>query len=372
MPRLNEKTLIKNNLFLLDTTHVKDIVNLVKDIEENSYDSEKYLKQRKEIKIGLPKISEERFIGITQISEGCLGECSYCIVRLAKGTLFSYPKEDIINSVKNDISSGCKEIWITSQDNSSYGNEQGNSFLPELLKEIVSLEGKFFIRLGMMNPDNILKILPELIENYKSEKMFKFLHIPIQSGSNKILKEMNRKYTREDVLKIVEEFRKEIPKITISTDVIVGYPGETEKDFNETLDLIEKINPEILNRSNFYPRPKTPAASLQQISPDILNERARKLSEVHLDICKEIQKPYLGRELKAIVSQKGFGNTYLGRTENYKLVAVHSQEKILGKTLNVKVKQILPHYLIAEVKDVKSESGKTDNIKYEKYFQNIL
>lgn len=349
MPRLNNKTLQKPNLFLLDTSQVKNLINLIQDISDGSYDSGKYLKHRNEVKTNLPKIPIEKNIGITQISEGCLGECSYCIVRLAKGKLFSYPQEKIIQSIKSDILAGCKEIWITSQDNASYGNEEGKYLLPELLKEILEIKGTFLLRLGMMNPNNIKKLLPELIELYKHPKMFKFLHIPIQSGSNKILKEMNRFYKKEDVLKIIKEFQKQIPDITISTDIIIGFPGETEKDFQETLNIIKEIKPEILNRSNFGPRPGTPAEKLKLISSEKIKQRATKLMDLHLKLCKENQKQWLGKQLRVLIDKKGFENTWLGRSENYKLFAVHSKKKLLGKFVKVKVKKLLPHYLISEL-----------------------
>jgi MiaB-like tRNA modifying enzyme len=358
MPRLNKKTLQKPNLFLLDTSHVKNLINLIQDIKDKTYDSEKYLKQRKEVKANLSKISSEKHIGITQISEGCLGECTYCIVRLAKGKLFSYPKEDIINSVKSDLNAGCKEIWITSQDNAAYENDQGKYSLPELLKEILKLKGRFFVRLGMMNPNNIKKILPELIEIFKHPKMFKFLHIPIQSGSNKILKTMNRFYTKQDVLKIISEFKKQIPNITVSTDIIVGFPGETDKDFQETIDIIKKIKPEILNRSNFGKRPGTPTAKLKEISSELMKKRATELMKLHLNICKENQKPWLGKTASLLIDKKGYGNTWLGRSNNYKLFAIRSKEKILGRFVNVKVKKVLPHYLIGELNLLEKGSQK--------------
>ncbi|GBE20659.1 MAG TPA: tRNA (N(6)-L-threonylcarbamoyladenosine(37)-C(2))-methylthiotransferase [Candidatus Pacearchaeota archaeon] len=350
MPKFLDKSLkdkVGNKLFLIGANHITNITNLIKDIQENNYNQDNYLNNRNEVKAELPKISRERYIGVNQISEGCLGECAYCIVRLAKGKLFSYPQEKIIQSVKNDVSSGCKEIWLTSQDNANYGNEEGKHNLPELLNKILDIKGNFFVRLGMMNPDNVLKILPELIELYKHKKMFKFLHIPIQSGSNKILNAMKRKYTGQEVIKIVREFKKNIPDIIIATDVIVGYPEETEKDFQETLDIVSEIKPEILNKSNFHPRPNTPAEKLKQISPDIMRKRAKQLSDLHMNICNNIQKDWMGKEVRVLVDKKGFENTYLGRTSNYKLVAIQSNKKILGRMLDVKVKRIMPHYLIA-------------------------
>ncbi len=334
--------------FLLETSQIKNILELIQDIQNKVYYSEKYLKRRKEIKLNLPKIPTHKFIGTTQISEGCLGDCSYCIVRIAKGKLFSYPQERILESIKNDLQAGCKEIWITSQDNASYGNDENKNSLPELLNEILNFKERFYLRIGMMNPNNVLKILPELIEIYKHPKMFKFLHIPIQSGSNKVLKEMNRKYSREDVLKIISEFKKEIPEITISTDIIIGYPTETQDDWEQTIDIIKQIKPEILNRSNFGARPGTPAEKLKQIDSEIMNLRANEIMKLHLAICRQNKKQYLGKDLEVLIDQKGFENTWLGRTENYKLVAVQSREKLLGKKIKVKINKISPHYLIGE------------------------
>jgi len=199
-----------------------------------------------------------------------------------------------------------------------------------------------------MNPNNVLKILPDLVEIYKNPKMFKFLHIPIQSGSDKILKAMKRKYTKEDILKLISEFKKQIPEIIISTDIIIGFPGETEKDFKETLDLIKQIKPEILNSSKFWPRPETPAEKLKGIDIKIVTKRVSHLMKLHLEICKKTQEKYRGWEGKVLVDKIGFGKTYLARNENYKLFAVHSNEKILGKTVNVKVKKLMPHYLVSE------------------------
>jgi len=354
MPRLNKDKLKKdnpNNFYMLDTSQIKNITSIIKDTQENNYDAEKYLKKINEVKLTLPKISDSKCVGITQISEGCLGECSYCIVRLAKGKLFSYPKEKILESVKNDVQSGCKEIWITSQDNAAYGNEEGKCLLPELLKGMLEIPGKFHIRIGMMNPNNVLKILGELIEIYKHPKMFKFLHIPIQSGSDSILKAMNRKYKIKDINKIISKFKKEIPEITIATDIIVGFPGETDEDFKETCNLIQEIRPEILNRSNFGARKGTPAEKLKPITSKIMNQRAEHLMKLHLEICNNLQKPYINKELDVLIDKKGFENTWLGRTENYKLVAVHSLANILGKKLKVKIKKILPHYLMGEVSE---------------------
>lgn len=348
MPRLLREKLQHENLFLLDTSHVKDIINLIQDIRDGSYDEEKYLNSRKEIKLKLPKLPREKPIGITQISEGCLGNCSYCATRLAKGKLFSYPIEDVVENIRRDLESGCKEIWLTSQDCASYGNDSGKHLLPKLLKEILKIKKKFFVRVGMMNPNNVLKVLDELIEIYKDEKMFKFLHLPLQSGSDKILKDMNRFYSREDFMKIISKFKKEFPDMHISTDVIVGYSTESEKDFEETVGVVKEIYPETINVSKFWPREKTPAFKLKNLPNEVRSVRATKLLKLHKEICNEKQKKFVGKEFDVLVDSKGFPGTFLARDINYKLFAVQSRKNILGKKVRVKVKKVTPHYLISE------------------------
>ncbi|MBW2993740.1 tRNA (N(6)-L-threonylcarbamoyladenosine(37)-C(2))-methylthiotransferase [Candidatus Woesearchaeota archaeon] len=190
-------------------------------------------------RLNLPKSRSNNIIEIIPICAGCMGEpCSYCKVKSARGNLFSYYKNEIIKQAENAVKDGVLEIWITSQDTGCYGKDIDSS-LPELLRELVKLEGDFKIRLGMANPNHILEFLDELIEIYKSDRMFKFLHVPVQSGSDRILKLMKRKYTADDFKKIISRFRKEIPGITISTDVILGFPSEAEEDYDKTRDLIK-------------------------------------------------------------------------------------------------------------------------------------
>lgn len=350
LPRVYNEKFSHENLFFLDLSQLKNLPKLIYDIQNDLYKKSEYLEKRNEIKLCLPKISKEKIISITQISEGCLGNCTYCVVRLAKGKLFSYPENKILESLKKDLDSGCKEIWLTSQDCSSYGLDKNKYKLPILLKKIINLDKKFILRIGMSNPNYVLKILPELIEIYKSKKIFKFLHIPIQSGSDKILKNMNRDYTKNDILEIISRFKKNFPDIHISTDVIVGYPGETEEDFLETYNLIKEIKPETINTSKFWPRPRTPAAELKQnLSPEEVKIRASEIQKLHKKICIENQKKFLNTEHKVLVDQKGFQGTYLARDENYKLFAVITNKKILGKKLKVKVTKTTPHYLISEV-----------------------
>lgn len=284
MPEVIKKGSGKKNIYLLGIHHIKDIVKLIRKIYENSYEEKEFLSEQREEKLCLPKIPRINKVGITQIAEGCEGNCSFCIVKLAKGKLFSYPEEKILENVKNDLKAGCREIWLTSQDNAAYGLDSGKRKLPELLKKILALKGKFLVRLGMMNPENVLPILEELIGIYKNKKMKKFLHLPLQSGSNKILKSMKRKYKVEDFLKIVEKFRKQIPALFLSTDIIAAFPSETEEDFSKSRKIIEKLKPDMLNTSKYWIRKGTEASLLKQIPVDIAKRRVKKLTEFYSKI----------------------------------------------------------------------------------------
>lgn len=229
-------------------------------------------------KPGLPRVRTEKEIGIVPIAIGCLGECSYCATKLARGRLKSYPVDCIVAEAKRLVADGCKEVWLTSEDNSCYGLDIKTN-LAELIEAVSNVAGDFKIRVGMMNPTYIKdeKQLHDLIEAYKDEKVQKFLHLPVQSGSDKILKLMKRGYTVADFVKIVERFRKEIPDLYLSTDVIVGFPGETDEDFQATIELMKKVKPGKVNISKFGARSSTEAAKMKQLPTEKINERSRKL-----------------------------------------------------------------------------------------------
>ncbi len=187
--------------------------------------------------LGLPKIPVNRIVGIVPINYGCLGSCSYCCVLFARGRLRSYRIDELVERIKCDLASGVKEVWLTSQDTACYGKDIAVS-LADLLREVCRVEGEFFVRVGMMTPNYALEILDDLIQAYKDEKVFKFLHLPVQSGDDEVLRLMNRLYSVEDFRRIVNSFREKIPEITLATDVICGFPGESKEAFQQTVELI--------------------------------------------------------------------------------------------------------------------------------------
>lgn len=350
MPEVQSKRLEKlaPQASLVSTHHIKEIPKVIKKLFEGT--PLKLTGKTTQVKLCIPKSREKPCVGITQISQGCLGECAYCYTRQAKHTLFSFPEDQILKNIEQDLLSGCKEIWLTSQDNALYGLDQGKPILPTLINKITSLNHRFFLRIGMMNPERILPILDNLISLYKNEKIYKFLHIPLQSGSDRILKLMSRKYKVKDFLKIIDKFKQEFPNVTVSTDIIVGFPGENDNDFQRTLNIINKIKPDVLNISRFWAMPNTEAAKLkEQVSPRIKRERATKLMNLHAKIALENKIKLINKEYKVLVSEKGFQDTWISRNENYQMIILKSKESLLGKFLKVRIKEAKVHYLIGEI-----------------------
>lgn len=355
MPETDKESLLKINpkLLLLGINHTKDIVRLIKDYYENNLDENKtnfYLSKQKEEKIFCPKIPNNKLISIIQISEGCLGDCSYCKTKLVKKELFSYPQEKIIKQIESDLQQGAKEIWLTSQDNASYGLDRGKNELPQLLSQILNLKHNFKLRLGMMNPNHFYSILDEMIEIYKNNKMYKFLHIPIQSASNKILKDMNRKYRIEIAEEIINKFKSNFPNITIATDIIVGYPTEIEQDHKMNLEFINKFKPDVFNLSKFSSRKQTQAGKFPIINKELINKRASQLMELHRQTATENKNKFLNKTLNVFVNKRtNLPYVYESRDYNYNIILIKSDDKsILGKNLDVKIKQIGVHHMIGD------------------------
>jgi len=283
MPNAEYKILRKlaPNASLVNSFHITDIPKSLNERIE-------LLSFRKESKLNLPKLNNSKIYNI-QISEGCLSKCNYCSTKLAKPNLYSFPKEEIINEIKKAISLGYQRINLTSTDTSCYGFDI-NTNLPKLLNGINKIKGNFLIRVGMANPQFIKKYKKELVKEFSSDKIMKFLHLPLQSGSDKVLKEMKRGHSVKDFIDIVSLFRKNIPKISIATDIIVGYPTETEQDFKKTLDVIKQIKPEVLNISKFSSRPNTSASKLKQLDSKIVLKRSQELTKLYKEYRKIFQK----------------------------------------------------------------------------------
>ena len=297
-------------------------------------------------KVGLPKIRLNSAIGIVEIASGCMSECTFCQTKLSKGDLKSYRIGDIVRQVRTEISDGCNEVWLTSTDNGCYGLDIGTD-LPELINSVSEIEKQFFIRVGMMNPMYMPKIRDNLLKSFESNKVFKFLHVPVQSGSNKVLNDMKRGHTEQTFRDIIEKFRGNFEKFTISTDVIVGFPTETEEDFEDTLNLLQNTKPDIVNLSRYSQRPGTIAAEMKQIDVTEVKRRSKIAYELISRISEENNKNWIGWEGQVIFDEENEGQIR-GRNFAYKPIFVKEKPKI-GQISTVKIIDATTHSLIGQI-----------------------
>ncbi|NJF25204.1 tRNA (N(6)-L-threonylcarbamoyladenosine(37)-C(2))-methylthiotransferase [Thermococcus sp. Bubb.Bath] len=274
-------------------------------------------KERKVDKLELPRLWKSGVVFVVPISEGCLNACTYCATRFARGVLKSYKPELVVKWIKEAIARGYKEIQLSSEDTGCYGFDIGTN-LAKLLDEVTSIEGDFRIRVGMMNPNHVLKFLDELIEAYQDPKIYKFLHLPVQSGDNEVLRRMGRNYTVEEFEEIVREFRKKIPGLNLNTDIIVGFPGESDEAFQNTVELVKRVRPDKINVSRYSQRPGTIAAKWKQLPGWKVKERSRVLHRLRLQVAYEINQAYIGKNVEVLIHGPGEKGGVEGRTFNYK------------------------------------------------------
>lgn len=333
---------------IISTHNIGKISFVVKNIFNNK--RVEALEHSKSEKPLFPKIRFNPIVNIVQILDGCNSFCTFCATKLAKGDTKSFSQGAIVENIKKSLEDGCKEIWLTSQDNAAYGSDRSVLALPELLNNISAVAGNFRCRVGMANPDGVLKILPELMEAYRSEKLYKFLHLPVQSGSDKILARMNRHYSVSHFQKIIYDFRKSFPRMTIWTDIIVGFPGEIEEQFSDTLALLKKIRFDYVNISAYGHRDGTAASRMKKVSTEVVKARTREASEICKKISAEKNKEWLGWRGKVLVSEKGkHGGQFIGRNFAYKPVLFESEKNLLGQFADVKIVGAEKTHLIGEV-----------------------
>ena len=297
-------------------------------------------------KVGLPKIRLNNAIGIVEIASGCMSECTFCQTKLAKGELQSYRIGDIVRQINTELSDGCKEIWLTSTDNGCYGFDI-DSNLPELVNAVSDIPEKFFIRIGMMNPMYMPRIRNNLLKTFESNKVFKFLHVPVQCGSDKVLNDMKRGHTAQTFRDVVEKFRAKFEKFTISTDVIVGFPTETEEDFEKTLELLQETKPDIVNLSRYSQRPGTDAAEMKQIDVLQVKKRSKIAYQLISKISEENNQKWIGWEGQVMFDEE-YENQVRGRNFAYKPIFVNQKPKI-GQISTVKITDATTHSLIGKI-----------------------
>ncbi|MFW9870642.1 MAG: tRNA (N(6)-L-threonylcarbamoyladenosine(37)-C(2))-methylthiotransferase [Candidatus Thorarchaeota archaeon] len=270
------------------------------------------------------------------ICEGCLGNCAYCAVKFARGQVKSHSMKDIHRVIERCVHLGYREIRLTSQDAAVYGTDTGES-LVSLLNVVGKIEGSHKFRLGMFNPNLVLDSIDEILQAMDNPHFFKFFHIPLQTGSNKLLKAMKRQYTVNEWERVVQKIRNRFNNATVATDIIVGFPGETKSEFEETLDLIRRIRPNVVNISKYGDRPGTLASkSKEKVNTDAKKMRSRSLTSLVSEILIESNESWIGWTGPVILTEKGSKGGTVGRNESYKTVIIHDTSS-LGSTVDVEI-----------------------------------
>jgi len=302
--------------------------------------------------LDLPRLRLNPFVGIVPVNYGCLGLCAYCCVAIARGRLRSYGIREIAERVRVDLASGVREFWITSQDTACYGRDIDTN-LAELLGALCNIKRGFKIRVGMMTPNLAKNILEDLIQVFQSRKIFKFIHLPVQSGDDNVLKRMRRSYSVEDFKNVVNAFRANFSSITLATDVICGFPGETKEAFNRTLRLIEKIKPDIVNVSKFFARPRTLAAEMKEdfIPFREIKRRSCLAAKLARKVAFERNQRWVNWTGEVYVDEVGkVPGSWIGRNFAYKPVVLKNAGSgdLIGKLFHMKIVKAFKTYLEGE------------------------
>ena len=300
---------------------------------------------------GVPVSRESTYRAWVSIMYGCNNFCTYCIVPYVRGRERSRRPEDIIDEVRGLVASGYKEITLLGQNVNSYGKEfREECDFADLIERICKIDGDYIIRFMSSHPkDATKKLIDTMAKNKHVARQF---HLPLQSGSDALLKKMNRRYDMAQYTELIDYMREKMPDIAISTDLIVGFPGETEEDFSATLDAVKKIRYDMLFTFIYSKRTGTPAAAMEdQIPDDIKSERFSRLLSVQEPIAEEINKTYIGKTVRVLCegASKNNPDKLTGRNDGNKIVIFDGDKSLEGKFVNVKITDAAAFALYGEI-----------------------
>ncbi len=288
---------------------------------------------------GLPSVRMHKHKAWVSIMYGCNNFCSYCIVPYTRGRERSRASEDILSECRELVADGCHEITLLGQNVNSY---KSDTDFAGLLERIAEIEGDFLIRFMTSHPKDVSDRLIEVMGR-RSDKIAPYFHLPLQSGSDRILKLMHRTYTRERFLSIVDKLRESVPGISLSTDVIVGFPSESDSDFEDTMDILRRVGFDMVYAFRYSAREGTPAAKMEeQVAPEVMSERMDRLLREQDDISLMRNLPYVDRVERVLVdspSKRGEEGIYTARTTTNKLVHFTAKGAKVGEFCDVKIER---------------------------------
>jgi len=336
---------------IFGTNTIHELPGLIYNAEVNKNKSVDIIDDTELIYENMPKVRKFKYKALVNITYGCNNFCTYCVVPYVRGREKSRLPIEIINEVKYLAQDGCKEITLLGQNVNSYGNNLENKFtFAQLLYEINKIDGIERIRFMTSHPKDLTDDLIKAIK--ECDKVCKHVHLPVQSGSNDILTKMNRKYTREHYLDLVGKLKKEIPDVAITTDIIVGFPGETEEDFLETIDIIKKAQYDSAYTFLYSMREGTKAALMEdQIPDEVKHERFNRLLDIVYPLALERNEQCIGKVYSVLVesSSKTSNNVLTGRTEHFRLVHFKGSEDLIGAIVNVKITNVKTFHMEGDI-----------------------
>ena len=356
-------------LSVLGVTQIDRIVEVVERTLEGH--AVRLLEKKALPSLDLPKVRRNRHVEILPLSTGCLGACTYCKTKHARGELGSYAPEALAARVATAVAEGVTEIWLSSEDTGAYGIDLGTDvtrLFRDLVKELPE-DGSCMLRLGMTNPPYILAHLPAVAEAMKHPSVYAFLHVPVQAGSDSVLDAMRREYTVEEFETVCDYLLANVPDITIATDIICGFPGETEEDWNATMSLCRKYDFREVHISQFYPRPGTPAARMKRVDTKEVKRRSRELTAYvesyspHAHLLNTTQRVWVTDVAKDGVSLVGHTKSYeqvllrpdvddenaKTKTSRKELLARHP---LMGRSATVRITEVARWHAVGEILEV--------------------
>ncbi len=294
---------------------------------------------------------------IVPIAAGCMGRCSYCITRRAWGPLVSNPVDRVVAAARDWLGQGFREVQLTAQDTGSWGRDlEGGGSLPDLVRAVASVEdapGEYRVRVGMLNPDTLEPVLDRLADALRTPRVYRFVHLPVQAGSDRVLGLMRRRYTAADFEGLVARLREAVPDLTLHTDVICGFPGETDEEFEATLELLQRVRPDVTNVKGFSPRPHTEAAKMDgAVEGPVMKRRTRRASTLVEQLAPENLALHSGEEVEVLVTELGKPGTgtVMARDIRYNPVVVPADEDLpVGSLATVRLLEARGVYLVGEV-----------------------